>query len=1070
VPEPFGDASRLSGKDAPGRSVDLGMNESISSPFIRYPIGTSLLMAGILFVGVVAYPLLPVAPLPQVDFPTIQVSASLPGGSPETMASSVAQPLERQLAQIPGIAQMTSTSSLGSSAVTIQFDLNRNIDGAANDIQGAINAASGQLPKNLPSPPTYRKVNPADSPILLLSATSDTLPLIRVSDAVDAQLAQQISQISGVAQVFIGGQQKPAIRVQIDPAKLVAKGLQLEDVRNQLTVTTVDSPKGNIDGSRRAYTIYANDQLLDAKDWNDVVIAYRNGGPLRIRDIGRAIAGPEDMKTAAWADGKRGVFLVIFKQPGANVIDTVDRIKAQLPRLIATIPPAIKIKIISDQTINIRAAVHEVQFTLLITIVLVVMVIFIFLRSFWATVIPAVTVPLALLGACALMWAFGYTLDNLSLMALTIAVGFVVDDAIVMLENITRYVEQGEKPLAAAFRGASEIGFTIVSISISLVAVLIPLLLMGGVIGRLFREFAVTLAMAIFVSLVVSLTLTPMMASRFLRAHGQTRHGRFYQWSERAFEKMLHAYERGLDLALRHSLTTLCIFFATVALSVYLFVIIPKGFFPQQDNGFLTAVSETSQDISFADMERHQEELSRIVQADPAVDSIAMFIGGGGTALNSGRMYVTLKPREERDVNAGQIIARLRPKLEKVEGARLYMQASQDVRLGGRATRTQFEFTLQDANLAELNEWAPKILARMQKLPELRDVATDQQTEGTTLQLTIDRNTASRYGIQPQLIDDTLYDAFGQRQVTQYFTQLNSYHIVLEILPELQGSVDTLSKLYIKSPTTGDQVPLSVFCKWTTVPVRPLSIAHQGQFPAVTISFNLGQGVALGQATGAVQKAMTTMGAPATLSTSFQGTAQAFQQSLGTVPLLILAALVVVYLILGILYESYIHPLTILSTLPSAGVGALAILMAFGFDFSLIALIGIILLIGIVKKNGIMMVDFAIAAEREQHLSPRESIRQAAVLRFRPIMMTTMAALLGGVPLMLGTGSGSEIRQPLGYAMVGGLVVSQALTLFTTPVIYLYLDNLSNAIARWTTTGRRDDFEPPADEIKHAAE
>jgi HAE1 family hydrophobic/amphiphilic exporter-1 len=593
---------------------------------------------------------------------------------------------------------------------------------------------------------------------------------------------------------------------------------------------------------------------------------------------------------------------------------------------------------------------------------------------------------------------------------------------------------------------------------------------MGGVIGRLFREFAVTLAMAIFVSLVVSLTLTPMMASRFLRAHGQTRHGRFYQWSERAFEKTLHAYERGLDLALRHSLTTLCIFFATVALSVYLFVIIPKGFFPQQDNGFLTAVSETSQDISFADMERHQEELSRIVQADPAVDSIAMFIGGGGTALNSGRMYVTLKPREERDVNAGQIIARLRPKLEKVEGARLYMQASQDVRLGGRATRTQFEFTLQDANLAELKEWAPKILARMQKLPELRDVATDQQTEGTTLQLTIDRNTASRYGIQPQLIDDTLYDAFGQRQVTQYFTQLNSYHIVLEILPELQGSVDTLSKLYIKSPTTGDQVPLSVFCKWTTVPVRPLSIAHQGQFPAVTISFNLGQGVALGQATGAVQKAMTTMGAPATLSTSFQGTAQAFQQSLGTVPLLILAALVVVYLILGILYESYIHPLTILSTLPSAGVGALAILMAFGFDFSLIALIGIILLIGIVKKNGIMMVDFAIAAEREQHLSPRESIRQAAVLRFRPIMMTTMAALLGGVPLMLGTGSGSEIRQPLGYAMVGGLVVSQALTLFTTPVIYLYLDNLSNAIARWTTTGRRDDFEPPADEIKHAAE
>jgi len=1046
------------------------MNESISSPFIRFPIGTSLLMAGILFVGVVAYPLLPVAPLPQVDFPTIQVTATLPGGSPETMASSVAQPLERQLAQIPGVSQMTSTSSLGSTAITIQFDLNRNIDGAANDIQGAINAASGQLPKNLPSPPTYRKVNPADSPVLLLSATSDTVPLIQVSDAVDAQLGQQISQISGVAQVFIGGQQKPAIRVQIDPAKLVAKGLTLEDVRNQIAITTVDSPKGNIDGEKRAYTIYANDQLLDAKDWNDVIIAYRNGGPLRIRDIGQAVAGPEDMKQAAWADGKRGVFLVIFKQPGANVIETVDRIKAQLPRLIATIPPAIKIKIISDRTLTIRAAVEDVQLTLAITIVLVVMVIFIFLRSFWATVIPAVTVPLALLGACALMWAFGYTLDNLSLMALTIAVGFVVDDAIVMLENITRYVEQGEKPLAAAYKGASEIGFTIVSISVSLVAVLIPLLLMGGVIGRLFREFAVALAMAIFVSLVVSLTLTPMMASRFLRAHGETKHGKFYRWSERAFDRLLHAYERGLDLALRWSLTTLCIFFATVALSVYLFVIIPKGFFPQQDNGFLTAVSETSQDISFADMKRHQEELSAIVQADPAVDSIAMFIGGGGTALNSGRMYVTLKPHDERKANAEQIIARLRPKLEKVEGARLYMQASQDVRLGGRATRTQFEFTLQDANLAELNEWAPKILAKMQTLAELRDVATDQQTTGTTLTLTIDRDTASRYGMQPQLIDDTLYDAFGQRQVTQYFTQLNSYHVILEILPELQGKLDTLDKLYLRSPTTGDQVPLSVFCKWTTVPVRPLSIAHQGQFPAITISFNLGQGVALGQATDAVQKAVYDLGTPATLSSSFQGTAQAFQQSLGTVPLLILAALVVVYLILGVLYESYIHPLTILSTLPSAGVGALAILMVFGFDFSLIALIGIILLIGIVKKNGIMMVDFAIAAEREEHLSPKQSIRKAALLRFRPITMTTMAALLGGVPLMLGTGTGSEIRQPLGYAMVGGLLVSQALTLFTTPVVYLYLDNLSNALSRWTQTRKPDDSEPPVDEIKHAAE
>ncbi len=1020
----------------------------ISAPFIKYPIGTSLLMAGILFVGLVAYPLLPVAPLPQVDFPTIQVTANLPGASPETMATSVAQPLERQFAQIPGIAQMTSTSYLGTASVTIQFDLNRSIDGAANDVQGAINAASGQLPKTLPSPPTYRKVNPADAPVLILSATSDTLPLTTVSDSVDAQLAQQISQISGVAQVIIGGQQKPSIRVQIDPAKLVAKGLSLEDVRSQIAVTTVDSPKGNIDGQRRAYTIYANDQLTESKDWNDVIIAYRNGGPLRIRDIGQAVTGPEDAKQAAWANGKRGVFLVVFKQPGANVIDTVDKIKATLPRLVAAIPPAIKVELMSDRTTTIRAAVEDVQFTLLLTIFLVVMVIFIFLRSFWATVIPTITVPLALLGACALMWVFGYSLDNLSLMALTIAVGFVVDDAIVMLENISRYVEEGEAPLAAAYRGAKEIGFTIVSISISLVAVLIPLLLMGGIIGRLFREFAVTLAMTIFVSMLVSLTLTPMMASRFLRG-GHQAHGWLYQWSERGFQGLLRGYEKGLDLALRWRFTTLLVFFATLGLSIYLFVVIPKGFFPQQDNGLITAASEASQDISFKAMQSRQEALAKIVQDDPGVASVAMAIGGSGRAGNTGNLFITLKPRDERDASAQEIIARLRPKLEKVEGARLYMQAAQDVRLGGRPSRTQFEFTLQDSNLTELNEWAPKILEKMRSLPQLRDVATDQQSDGTTVQLNINRDTAARYGITPQLIDDTLYDAFGQRQVAQYFTQLNSYHVILEILPELQGNLDTLNKLYVKSPTTGDQVPLSTFASWTTVPVRPLSISHQGQFPAITISFNLAQGVALGQATQAVQRAMVELGAPATLNSSFQGTAQAFQQSLSTVPLLILAALVVVYLILGILYESYIHPITILSTLPSAGVGALAILMAFGYDFSLIALIGVILLIGIVKKNGIMMVDFAIAAERDQHLAPEQSIRQAALLRFRPIMMTTMAALLGGVPLMLGTGTGSEIRQPLGYAMVGGLLVSQMLTLFTTPVVYLYLDRLNNAFARW---------------------
>jgi len=1044
----------------------------ISAPFIRYPIGTSLLMAGILFVGLVAYPQLPVAPLPQVDFPTIQVTATLPGASPETMASSVAQPLERQFAQIPGIAQMTSTSYLGTAAITIQFDLNRNIDGAANDVQGGINAASGQLPKNLPSPPTYRKVNPADSPILLLSATSETLPLTTVSDAVDAQLAQQISQISGVAQVSIGGQQKPSIRVQVDPAKLVAKGLSMEDIRSQIALTTVDSPKGNIDGEKRAYTIYANDQLLDADKWNNVIIAYRNGGPLRIRDIGRAVTGPEDAKQAAWANGKRGVFLVVYKQPGANVIETVDKIKSLLPRLVAAIPPAIKIDIISDRTTTIRAAVEDVQFTLLLTIFLVVMVIFVFLRSFWATVIPTVTVPLALLGACALMWVFGYTLDNLSLMALTIAVGFVVDDAIVMLENISRYIEEGEKPMAAAFKGASEIGFTIVSISISLVAVLIPLLLMGGIIGRLFREFAVVLAMTIFVSMIVSLTLTPMMASRFLRSHHETQHGKLYQMSERGFDAMLRGYEYVLDLALSWKRVTMVIFFATLGLSVYLFVIIPKGFFPQQDNGLITATSEASQDISFEAMKNKQEQLVRIVLEDPDVATAAMAVGGSGRAGNNGNMFITLKPRNEREASAQQIIARLRPKLAKVEGANLYMQAAQDVRLGGRPSRTQFEFTLQDANLAELNEWAPKVLAKMQTLPQLRDVATDQQTQGTTLELKINRDTASRYGITPQLIDDTLYDSFGQRQVTQYFTQLNSYHVILEILPELQGNLDTLNKIYVRAPATGDQVPLSAFATWTSDPVRPLSISHQGQFPATTISFNLGQGVALGQATEAVQNAMNDLGAPATLNSSFQGTAQAFQQSLGTVPLLILAALVVVYLILGILYESYIHPITILSTLPSAGVGALAILMAFGYDFSLIALIGVILLIGIVKKNGIMMVDFAIAAERDQHMTPEQSIRQAAILRFRPIMMTTMAAMLGGVPLMLGTGTGSEIRQPLGYAMVGGLIVSQALTLFTTPVIYLYLDKLSNAFAGWGRSGDVEDEhnESERSSVKEAAE
>jgi HAE1 family hydrophobic/amphiphilic exporter-1 len=1021
----------------------------ISAPFIRQPIATSLLMIGILFVGIVAYPRLPVAPLPQVDFPTIQVSALLPGASPDTMASAVAQPLETQFAQMPGVSQMTSISTLGSTAITVQFELDRDIDGAASDVQAAINAAGGQLPKNLPSPPSYRKVNPADSPILLLAATSATLPLTDVDDSVETMLVQQISQVSGVAQVTVGGQQKPAVRIQLDPAKLVAKGLSLEDVRAQLAVATADGPKGMINGPTRSLTIYANDQLTAAEPWNDVIVAYRDNGPLRVRDVGAAVSGPQDTTEAAWADGKRGVFLVVFGQPGANVITTVDHIMKVLPQLEAAMPPSIKIFTLSDRTQTIRASVSDVQFTLLLTIALVVMVIFLFLRSLWATIIPSITVPLALLGACALMWIAGYSLDNLSLMALTISVGFVVDDAIVMLENITRYIEAGEEPLAAALKGSREVAFTIVSISISLIAVLIPLLLMGGIIGRLFREFAVTLAMTIAVSATVSLTLTPMMASRFLVSAKEAQHGRFYEVTERGFARLLKGYERGLDLVLRFRFATLLVFLATLALSAFLFVIIPKGFFPQQDTGLITGIAEAGQDISNAGMMRHLVALGAVVQKDPAIAHVAMSVGGAGNAVNTGKLFITLKPRDQRTVDADQIIARLGPELAKVEGAALFLQSAQDVRVGGRASRTQYQYTMQGSDLTALNQWAPKLLAKMQTLPALRDVASDQQIQGTTLTLVTDRDQASRYGLTVQNIDDTLYDAFGQRQIAQYFTQLSSYEVIMEVLPDLQGSAATLDKIFLKSPTTGGEVPLSAFAKWTTTPIQPLSISHQGQFPAVTISFNLAPGASLGDATDAVERARTDLKVPATITTSFQGNAQAFQDSLSSVPLLIVGALVVVYLILGILYESYVHPLTILSTLPSAGVGALAILMLFHFDFSLIALIGIILLIGIVKKNGIMLVDFAITAQRDDHLSAHDAIRRAALQRFRPIMMTTMAAMLGGIPLMLGQGTGSEIRQPLGYAMVGGLIVSQALTLFTTPVIYLYLDRASDWVSSW---------------------
>ncbi len=1020
---------------------------NISTPFIKRPIATSLLMAGILLIGIVAFPMLPVAPLPQVDFPTIQVSAQLPGASPETMASSVATPLETQFSAIPGVSQMTSTSVLGTTQLTIQFDLNRNIDAAAQDVQSAIVAAGGQLPKNLPSPPNYRKVNPADSAVLILAVHSDVLPLTQVDDYAETVIAQHLSQLPGVAQVSIGGQQKPAVRVQVDPAKIAALGIQLEDVASVITTASVDAPQGSINGVKHSFAIYDNDQLLKAAPWNDVIVAYRNGAPVRIRDIGVALDGPENSQLSAWQNGKDGILLLIFKQPGANIIDTVDSVRALLPKVLTAVPPSLKVDNVIDRTTTIKASVEDVEFTLALTIALVVMVIFLFLRNFWATVIPGVTVPLALLGTCALMYVIGYSLDNLSLMGLTIAVGFVVDDAIVMLENIYRHIEAGLSPREAALKGSGEIGFTILSISISLVAVFIPLLLMGGIVGRLFREFAVTVTMTIMVSAFVSLTLSPMMCALFLRDEKHVRHGRAYLAIESAFDKLLAGYTRGLDLVLRHQRATLLVFVLTVAATVGLYMVEPKGFFPQQDTGIIAGLSDAAQDVSFEEMVKLQHQLLDVVSKDPDVASWGASVGGS-RPLNNGFAVIGLKPRGERKASADQIISRLRPQLAQVKGATLYLQAAQDVNVGGRLTRTQYQYTLQDADLQELNDWSPKLLAALQKLPMLRDVASDQQSSSTKLSLVIDRDQASRFGILPSLIDQTLYDAFGQRQVTQYFTQLNSYHVILEVTPSLQADPNTLNKLYIKSPVTGQQVPLSTFARFDTQHVTYLSISHQGQFPAVTLSFNLAQGAALGQAVQAIDKAAAAIHLPASLTGTYQGTAQAFQASLKSEPYLILAALVVVYIILGMLYESYIHPLTILSTLPSAGVGALLMLMAFHFDLSVIALIGIILLIGIVKKNGIMMVDFAIQAEREQHLSPEQSIRQACLLRFRPIMMTTMAALLGALPLMLGHGTGSELRQPLGYTMVGGLILSQMLTLFTTPVVYLYLDRFNNRLGR----------------------
>ncbi|MEA2757166.1 MAG: hypothetical protein QOJ54_3455 [Aliidongia sp.] len=1021
---------------------------SLSTPFIQRPVATSLLMVGVFLVGLVAFLMLPVAPLPQVDFPTLLVTAALPGASPETIASSVATPLEFQFAQIPGLAQMTSTSVLGTSTITLQFDLNRNIDAAAQDVQTAIDAAGGQLPKNLPSPPSYKKVNPADASVLIYSVHSDTMPIILVDDYAENVISQQLSQISGVAQITVGGQQKPAVRVQVDPAKIAALGIQLEDVAGVINAATVDTPKGSINGDKHNYVIYDNDQLLKAAPWNDIIVAYKNGAPVRIRDIGVAVDGPENTQLTAWQKDGYGIILQVFKQPGANIIDIVSRVEAALPHILASVPPAVKIDKVIDRTTTIKASVEDVEFTLMLTIALVVLVIFLFLRNFWATLISSITVPLSLLGTTALMYVFGYSLDNLSLMALTIAVGFVVDDAIVMVENIYRHLEDGLSPMEASIKGAGEIGFTILSISISLVAVFIPLLLMGGIIGRLMREFAITVTMTIAVSAFVSLTLSPMMCSLFLRDEKHARHGRLYLLIERFFDRLLALYAKGLDLVLGHQFVTLMVFFVTVAATVGLYIVEPKGFFPQQDTGIIAGLADASQDVSFAEMVRRQHKLTDIVTADPDVASFGTFLGGN-RPVNNGFIVIGLKPRDQRSATADEIITRLRPKLAQVEGATLFLQATQDLNVGGRTTRTQYQYTVQDANINELNEWAPKLLTKLQGLAQLRDVASDQQANGTTLSITIDRDQAARFGIQPALIDNTLYDAFGQRQVTQYFTQLNSYHVILEIDPTLQADPATLNKLYVTSPLTGQQVPLSTFVKFDTIHTGYLSINHQGQFPAVTLSFNLAPGVALGDAVDAIEAGAAAMGLPSAINGTFQGTAQAFQTSLKSEPYLILAALVAVYIILGMLYESYIHPLTILSTLPSAGVGALLMLMAFHFDLSVIALIGIILLIGIVKKNGIMMVDFAIQTEREQGLNPQESIRQACLLRFRPIMMTTMAALLGALPLMLEQGTGSELRQPLGYTMVGGLVLSQILTLFTTPVVYLYLDRVN----LWLTRG-----------------